>query len=95
MVSVQGFKVIPSRDRVAVDGRELRVAPAQAQQGARGGGKQAQARASGSAAGGGGGPRLYYFAVNKPVGYICRCADRQHTRAPLPRALREMTAWLT
>ncbi|KAI8473740.1 MAG: pseudouridine synthase [Monoraphidium minutum] len=81
VVSVQGFKVIPARDRVSLDGRELRLAagPGRRPAGSSGGG------------GGGAGTGLYYFAVNKPVGYICSNVSSRPGR----RAVDLLDSWLT
>jgi hypothetical protein len=63
---VQGFKVLPARDRVTVDGREVRIAALAAAPG------RAAAGGSGGSGGGGGVHELCYFLVHKPVGFICR-----------------------
>jgi uncharacterized membrane protein YgcG len=78
-VTVQGFKVVPSRDVVTVDGRLVRLVSGGGNSGGSGAtSERGSARSTGSSGGGGGGGvapphELLYFVVNKPTGYICRC----------------------
>lgn len=71
VVSVQGFKVIPTKDKITVDAKVVRLALAPARGGAGGTytGKGGPASHSGAAAAGQ--PLLHYFAVHKPIGFIC------------------------
>lgn len=65
-VDTPGFKVLPLKDAIAVDGRRVRIAVARAPRAGDAAGS------AGGSSGGGAALALHYFAVNKPTGVICR-----------------------
>jgi len=78
VVAVQGFKVIPAKDQVTVDGRQVKLAAVTGRAAGQRVGRSGAGRGGGGAGAGaaaGGVHQLHYFAVHKPTGFICRWAQ--------------------